>query len=260
MKMNLYIILWMILTVHISAQIRVACAANMQFTIREIIEVYTEKTGNQVQPVFSSSGKLATQIMHGAPFDVYVSADMEFVEKLYANNMAVNPPRKYAKGRLVLWSTRMEQLEVSKDFLLKNEVKTIGIGDPKVTIYGPAALQVLTQIGVLEQIQTKFVYGDNIGTVAKYIVEGNVDVGLANLSFVTFGPMAGRGAYIEIDASLYEHLPQGAAVLQYGQLNNPVESQAFFEFLYGPESRTILERHGYGLPTLKLNSEDNLRK
>jgi molybdate transport system substrate-binding protein len=243
------ILLAIALAVH--AEINVACAANMQFAMKEIVDAYQAETGKIVKPVFGSSGKLSAQIQNGAPFDVFVSADMEYVEKLYKAGFAEIPGKEYARGKLVLWTVKGFDLSKGIAVLKNPDVKSIAVGDPKVTIYGPAAMQVMEKGKVLQEVQSKIVYGDNITTVAQFIVGGFADIGFANLSFTQSGPMAGKGAYIVIDSTLYTPLPQGASVLQYGLNNNPKEAKAFFEFLYSERVRAILSKHGYSLPEKK---------
>ncbi|HSQ43273.1 MAG TPA: substrate-binding domain-containing protein, partial [Fibrobacteraceae bacterium] len=90
--------------------------------------------------------------------------------------------------------------------------------------------------------------GENITVVAQYIVNASTDIGFSNMSYTQSGPMAGKGHYIQLDSSLYGPLPQGAVILRYGLDNNPTESKAFYQFLYGEEARQVLRKNGYGLP------------
>ena len=231
------------------ADITVACAANMQYAMKEIAAVYKEKTGKSVSPVFGSAGKLSAQILNGAPFDVFVSADMERGDSLYAKGYAKTKSRTYALGSLVLWTLRPD-LDLSQwQTVLKSEkIKSIAIGDLKLTVYGPAAHQVLENTGLWKTVEPKIVYGENINTVAQYIISQSADIGFSNLSFTQKGPMAGKGKWIELDPKWYDPLPQGAVILRYGMDNNPEESKAFYDFLFGPQSRSILKSYGYLLP------------
>jgi len=238
-------ILALALAVH--AEITVACAANMQFALKEIIDAYTATTKNIVKPVFGSSGKLSAQIQNGAPFDVFVSADMAYVDSLFNKGFTQAAAKEYARGKLVMWTVRDLDLSQGLAVLKSPAVKSIAVGDPKCTVYGPAAMQVMEKRGVLADVKTKLVFGDNITAVAQYIVNGSADIGFANLSFAQVGPMAGKGHFVLIDSTLYNPLPQGAAVLRYGLDKNAVEAKAFFDFLYSPQSRDILKKHGYAL-------------
>lgn len=231
------------------ADINVACAANMQYAMKEIVAAYKAKTGKVVVPVFGSSGKLSSQILNGAPFDLFVSADMEKGDTLYMKGYAAAKSKVYASGFLVLWTLR-DDLDLSHgvEVLKDPKVKSIAVGDLKLTVYGPAAHQVLEHAGIWKSVESKIVYGENINTVAQYIVNRSADIGFANKSFTQQGPMAGKGKWVEIDPGLYDKLPQGAVILRYGLDNNPKEAKAFFDFLYGAETRAILTKHGYILP------------
>jgi len=230
------------------ADITVACAANMQYAMKDIVAAYKTKTGKTVVPVFGSSGKLSTQIQNGAPFDVFVSADMGYGDTLFLKKAALAKSKVYAYGILVLWT--LKDYDITKGLALLNDpqIKSIAVGDLKLTVYGPAASQAMKNAGIWESVQPKLVFGENINTVAQYIVSQSADIGFANLSFTQQGPMAGKGKWLEVDHKLYDPLPQGAVILRYGQDNNPQEAKAFFEFLYGPETRAILTKNGYLLP------------
>jgi molybdate transport system substrate-binding protein len=247
MKKILALVFSLALIVH--AEITVACAANMQFALTDIIAAYQTSTGKIVKPVFGSSGKLSAQIQNGAPFDVFVSADMDYVDKLFQKGYTQTSAKEYARGKLVLWTIHDFDLTQGIAILKSPAIKSIAVGDPKVTIYGPAALQVLEKAGILAEVKPKIVYGDNITTVAQYIVNGSADIGFANLSFSQSGPMAGKGHYLVLDSTLYNPLPQGAAILHYGATNNAIEAKAFFDFLFSTQSREILKKHGYALPS-----------
>lgn len=248
-KKALFLCILMAWSVH--AEITVACAANMQFAIKDIIAQYEGKTGKTVKPVFGSSGKLSAQIMNGAPFDVFISADMDYVDSLYKKGYALAAAKEYARGTLVLWTTKNFDVKQGVAVLADPRIQSIAVGDPKVTVYGPAAMQVMTKANLYEKVKSKIVYGDNITTVAQYIVNGSADIGFANLSFTQSGPMAGKGSYIILDETLYDPLPQGAGILRYGQDNNSKEAKAFFDFLYSEESITILKKHGYKIKEKK---------
>lgn len=231
------------------AEIHVACAANMQYAMKEIIDLYEMETGQKVTPVFASSGKLSAQIINGAPFDVFVAANMIYGDSLYAKGLALEKPRTYASGVLVLWTLRPDlDLKQGLGVLNNPKVKTIAVGDLKLTVYGPAAQQAMQKAGVYQALKPKMVFGENINTVAQYIVNQSVDVGFSNLSYNLQGPMAGKGKWIEVDSTLYDPLPQGASILRYGIENNPQESRRFYDFMFGEKTRAILKKNGYSLP------------
>ncbi|HSQ42548.1 MAG TPA: molybdate ABC transporter substrate-binding protein, partial [Fibrobacteraceae bacterium] len=136
-RLAIFLLLLLLVSVA-SAEINVACAANMRFAMSEIVEIYQKKTGKVVKPIFASSGKLSAQILNGAPFDLFVSADMGFADSLVAKNFAQGPTKEYARGKVVLWTMKDYDLSKGVAILKSPDVKTIAVGDPKLTVYGPA--------------------------------------------------------------------------------------------------------------------------
>lgn len=236
------------LAVNGKAQLTAAVAANMQFAFEDIRTEFRKNTGIEVKAVYGASGKLSTQIRSGAPFDVFVSADVEYPDSLWKHRHAVTAPRTYASGVLVLWTST--DLDLSKGLALVKDpaVKKIGVGDPKVTVYGPAALDALRKTGYLDEATPKVVYGQNISQVGQYVVTGAVDLGFAPLSIAGAPANKGKGKFTAVDPSLYPDLPQAAVVTKFGKDNNPGGSQKLVDFLFTPKAREILARYGYKLP------------
>jgi len=246
--MKLFIALILSLSLMAQAEITIACAGNMQFAMNDIIKSYQNSTNKKVTAVFGSMGKLNAQILNGAPFDVVVSADMNYVDVLFKKGYAQNAAKEYARGKLVIWTIKDLDLSKGIEILKSPTVKSIAVGDPKMTVYGPAAMQVMEKGAILAQVKSKIIYADNIMMIAQYIGSGNADIGFASLSYTQSGPMAGKGRYVLIDSTLYSPMPQGASVLRYGLDNNPKEAKAFYDYLFAPQSRAILSKHGYALP------------
>jgi molybdate transport system substrate-binding protein len=230
------------------AQITAAVAANMQFAFEDIRAEFKKATGIEVKAVYGASGKLSTQIRSGAPFDAFISADVDYPDSLWKNKHAATAPRVYASGLLVLWTTKDLDLSKGLELVKDPSVRKIGIGDPKVTVYGPAAIESLKKLGLWDEAQPKVVYGQNISQVGQYVVTGAVDLGFAPLSIAGAPANKGKGKFIAVDHKLYENLPQAAVVTKFGQENNPGSSRKLIDFLLGPKSREILARYGYNLP------------
>jgi molybdate transport system substrate-binding protein len=228
------------------AQVTAAVAANMQFAFEEVRAAFSKKTGIETKAVYGASGKLQSQIRSGAPFDLFVSADTEWPDSLVKGRHAVGKPQVYALGRLVLWTNA--GIDVSKGLATVEEpsVKKIAVGDPKVTVYGPAALVALEKAGLKAAATPKFVYGASITQVAQYVATGAAQIGFVAKSQMLAGPLSGKGHWVELPE--VESIPQAAVVTRYGKDNNPKSSQALLDFLVGPEGRTILARHGYLFP------------
>jgi molybdate transport system substrate-binding protein len=230
----------------VQAQVTAAVAANMQFAFEEVRAAFAKKTGIETKAVYGASGKLQSQIRSGAPFDLFVSADVEWPDSLVKGRHAVGRPQVYALGRLVLWTNA--GVDVSKGLAAVDDpsVKKIAVGDPKVTVYGPAALKALEKAGLKAAAAPKFVYGASITQVAQYVSTGAAQIGFVAKSQMLAGPLSGKGRWAELPE--VESIPQAAVVTRYGKDNNPRSSQALLDFLVGPEGRAILARHGYQFP------------
>lgn len=228
------------------AQITAAVAANLQFAFEDVKTAFLKKTGIEVKAVYGASGKLQSQIRSGAPFDVFVSADTEWPDSLVKAGHAVGAPRLYAYGRVVLWTTSGIDLSKGLATVSNPAAKKVAVGDPKVTVYGPAALRALEKAGLKDAASPKFVYGASITQVAQYVATGAAQIGFVAKSQMLAGPLSGKGTWVELPG--VDSIPQAAVVTKYGKDNNPKSAQALLDFLSGPEGRAILARYGYTFP------------
>jgi molybdate transport system substrate-binding protein len=231
-----------------NAQITAAVAANVQFAMEDLKTAFKKETGVEVKTVYGASGKLATQIRNGAPFDLFVSADMDFPDSLRAWGYAPEKPRPYAYGKLVLWTLKDVDLEKGLAALSDTAIGKIALADPKRAPYGREALKALQRSGLAESLKPKLVYGENISQVSQYILTGNVDIGFNAKSIVLAPETQGKGHWKEVDSTLYDRIAQGAVVCKYGTENNPGLSSRFYAFLYSAPAREIFARYGYVLP------------
>jgi molybdate transport system substrate-binding protein len=232
----------------VAADLTVAVAANLQFAFEEIRKDFAKETGIEVKPVYGASGKLQSQIRAGAPFDVFVSADVDWVDSLVKGKHAVGKPEIYAYGKLLLWTTSDVPVEKGLSCLLDPSVRKVAVGDLKLTIYGPAAWRVLEKSGLLEQVKPKVVYGANIGQVAQYISSGATQAGFVGKGQIVAGPLAGKGKWFEIPEEETGKMPQSMAMTRYGADNNPKSARRLMDFLLSEKARQILTKFGYGLP------------
>ena len=223
----------------------VAVASNMQYVFADIKAEFKKETGHEILASFNSSGKFATQIMNGAPFDVFLSADMEYPELLFAKGFASTAPKVYAYGSLVVWSMKKLDLSKWRTLLTEDSVKKIAIANPKTAPYGREAMRVLTYYKLDDKVQAKLVFGESISQTNQYIYSGVVELGFTAKSIVTSPEMSGQGKWIELPPTSYEAIAQGAVILKRGKETNNALAQQFFDFLYSPKVRNILERNGY---------------
>ena len=230
------------------AQITVATAANMRYAMEDLRMDFTRMNGTEVKAVYGSSGKLVTQIKNGAPFDIFVSADVGYADSAAKWGYAASKPRIYAYGKLALWTMKNFDLKRGLGVLADSGIGKIAIGDPKVTVYGPASIEAMKKAGVYDKVKTQFVFADNIGQVAEFIVTQSADIGLTAVSIAMSEQMRGKGTWVTVDSALYPPIGQAAILLKYGEDNNPASAGAFYEYLYSEKARAILKRYGYSVP------------
>lgn len=226
----------------------VAVAANVQYAFDDLRAAFAKQTGISIKPLYASSGKITAQIQNGAPFDLFVSADMEYPEALHRAGWAVAAPKVYAYGVLVLWS--MQNLDLSKGIALLADkgIRKVVLPNPQVAPYGREALRALQSAKLAEIVGPKLVYGESIGQASQYIYSGIVDAGFTAKSVVLSPEMQGKGKWVEVDPRLYTPIAQGVVILKQGQARHSKEVQLFYDFLFSDPARAIFTRYGYRLP------------
>lgn len=225
--------------------ITVATAANMQFTLNDLSAEFTKETGIGIKAVIGASGKLTTQIENGAPFDVFLSADMKYPRKLSKDGFTSMSPKVYAKGTLVLWT--MRNMDLSKGVLVLSnaDIKSIAIADPKVAPYGRAAVNAMKYYKLYDQLQKKLVKGESIAQANQFITSGSADIGFTAKSVVLAPNMAGKGAWADVDPQAYKAISQGVVVLKYGADHHSREAKTFYDFLFSAAAKQIFVKYGY---------------
>lgn len=226
----------------------VAVAANVQYAFDDIAAAFKAQSGHAIKPVFNSSGKFTAQIMNGAPFDVFLSADMEYPEKLHREGHAAAAPKVYAYGTLVLWTLKDLDLADWQRVLAGPAVAKIAVANPKTAPYGRETMKALAHFRLAEAIQPKLVFGESISQTNQYIHSRTADAGFTAKSVVVSPEMQGQGKWIELPKESYQPIAQGIVVLKHGTKTNAAVAQQFHDFVLSATSRTILQRHGYLLP------------
>lgn len=226
----------------------VAAAANVQFAMEALKQEFEKESGIDLKIITNSSGKLTAQITNGAPFDIFLSADMKYPESLFASGQADSLPKIYAYGTLVLWTMEDFDLSAGVSILTKEQIHKIAIADPRNAPYGRAAEEILKFYNLYEKVKAKLVYGRSISQANQYIVSRAAAGGFSAKSVVLSPEMKGRGKWIEIDSAAYTPIAQGAVILKYGKKNHPEAARAFFDFLFSEAAGAILQNYGYRLP------------
>jgi molybdate transport system substrate-binding protein len=226
-------------------ELKVAVAANLQGVIKVLSKDFKQKTGIDIQPIVGSSGNLSTQIKNGAPFDLFLSADMIFPENLAKEGFSTKEPAVYAYGSLIICSIQNIGFENWERLLLSGRIKKIAIANPTIAPYGKAAEESLKLKGVLSDIRSKLVTGESISQVNTYITTGTVDVGFTTRALVK--DIEGKTTiyWKEIDPKSYTPIKQGMIILK--QSKETGNAQKFYEYMLSPAAKKILKEYGYGV-------------
>ncbi|MCA6073494.1 molybdate ABC transporter substrate-binding protein [Fulvivirga sedimenti] len=224
-------------------KIYIATAANVQFAMEELADQFFEETGIKCEIIIGSSGKLMAQIREGAPFHVFVSADMKYPQTLYEDQRTTGPPVIYARGELILWSLDTAQ-ELSVAALTQPRFRKIAMANPRTAPYGIAAEQVLRHYQLFEQVSDKLVFGESISQTNQFILSGTSQAGFTAKSVVLSPAVRNKGRWIEIDPVAYAPIEQGIVVIKTGDASQKA-AESFLEFILSDRSQAILKRFGY---------------
>lgn len=234
---------------HAQAPLRVAAAADLQTALPVLADAFERERGSTVSASFGSSGNFFAQIQNGAPFDVFLSADVEYPRRLIAAHQAdAATLYEYATGRIVLWARTGSGVDVRKglDVLRDSRVRKVAIANPDHAPYGRAAVAALKSAGVYDTVQAKFVRGENISQTAQLVDSGNADAGIIALALALGPTLRAGGAYFEIPQTAHPPIAQAAVVISNSR--HKEAARTFVEFLKGRAARQILERFGFAVP------------
>lgn len=223
----------------------VLAASSLQGALPEIAARYEAETGRRVQPVFGSSGSLATQVEHGSPADLFLAANERFVDRLAERGHVLDASRTlYGVGRLVLVGAPGAAPPASLDDLVDARYAAIAIANPEHAPYGVAAREALLARGLWSAVQPRLVYGETIAQTLQLVRSGNADAGIVSLALVRRGDAV--LPHVIVDDALHAPLRQAAAVLAASRRQD--EARDFLAFVTGPAGREVLRRHGIAPP------------
>ncbi|MCL6217476.1 molybdate ABC transporter substrate-binding protein [Zunongwangia sp. M21534] len=212
--------------------------------MKELTETFQQETGIKCETIVASSGKLTAQIKAGAPFDVFVSADLKYPNTLFKEGFGEEKPKVYANGTLVLWTTS-ENIKPSLEILSEENITHIAVANPKTAPYGRATEEFLKKAGKFGDLESKFIFGESISAVNRYIHSGSAEIGFTAKSVVLSPQMKNEGKWIEIDPSQYSSIQQAALLLKSKQTETIKNARKFYEFLFSAKAKKILEKYGY---------------
>lgn len=234
------------LPVSASEKLTIAAASDLRYALDDIITLFHQQQPEiEVRVIYGSSGKISTQIRHGAPFDIFFSADIQFPEQLYAEGHALTKPQLYALGRIVLWSPRQNMAGIELSQLADMNFRRLAIAQPAHAPYGQRAKEALQAAGVWAAVEPKLVYGENIAQTAQMAQSGGADIAIIALSLAKFPELAKQG-YQLIPAELHQPLTQAYVITHYGANNS--SAQQFTAFMTNKDVLAIMQAYGFELP------------
>jgi molybdate transport system substrate-binding protein len=200
--------------------LRIAAAADLEPVLPPILAQFQQATGIHAEATFQASAVLTTQIQNGAPFDLFLSADVGYPKRLIDAGLAdaagtadSSTPIVYARGTLVLWTRKDSNMTPSLDLLRSPNLKRLAVANPDRAPYGRAAVAALTSLKLYETLKPKLVTAENISQTAQFVDSGNADAGLISLTSALTLRLAGDGAYFVIPRDLYPPIEQGAVIV-----------------------------------------------
>jgi molybdate transport system substrate-binding protein len=230
-------------------RLTIAAASDLQTVLPAIVREFERSATATVTVSFGSSGSFLAQIQNGAPFDVFLSADVDYPRQLAKAGLA-DPAtlQVYATGHLVLWARREVAIDLGRGFaaLTDGRVRRVAIANPKYAPYGRAAVAALRNAGLYDALQPKLVMGESLAQAAQLVESGNADVGVLSRSLVLGAALQTEGIYAELRRASYPPIEQAAIVVTTSR--DPALARAFVAFLRRSEATQQFERFGFSLP------------
>ena len=228
----------------------IAAASDLQFAIDELAEVFTAETGMQLRLSLGSTGNFARQIRAGAPFEIFMAADEQFIADLHAEGLTRDAGDLYAIGRLAIMVPHGatlapdSQLDALAEMLAAGQITRFAIANPEHAPYGMRAREALITRGLWDDLQPFIVLGENVSQAAQFALSGNAEGGIIAWSLALAPQVAPRGAAALIPEDWHAPLRQRMVLLNTA---GPV-AEAFYAFLMTPAAREIMARYGFVLP------------
>lgn len=229
----------------------VAAAADLQFALPQIAAQFERETGHRVRLVFGSSGTFYAQLLQGAPFDMFLSADESFVFKLAQAGRTDDRGRVYAHGRIGLMVPHGSSVQADSALsdlaraLKDGRLQKLAIANPDHAPYGQRAVQALQHAGLWPAVQTKLIFGENIAQATQFALAGGAQGGIVAQSLALAPAIAPLGNFVLIPLEWHQPLVQRMVLMK----NAPPGAHAFYAYLRSPAAQTIMSRFGFTPPS-----------
>lgn len=229
--------------------INIAVAANVSYAINDLIKEFNKTNPDtKINVTLGSSGKLTAQIKNGAPYDIFMSANMKYPNSLYKDKLAITKPLVYAKGSLAILSSKKRDFSKGLEIIKEKEIKRIALANPKTAPYGIASKEALKNANLYDEIKSKFVYGESISQTVSYAVSAT-DLGFIAKSALYSPKMTNYKKdinWIDVDSKLYTPINQGIVILKNTiERKNEMEAKAFYDFILSNNAKQIFTNFGY---------------
>lgn len=229
----------------IADEVQVAVAANFTGPMQQIAPMFEKDTGHKAVLAFGATGKFYAQIANGAPFEVLLAADDETPARLEKEGLGIAGTRyTYAVGKLVLWSADPNLVDGKGEVLKKGNFTHLALANPKTAPYGTAAIETMTALGVLPNLQSRFVQGENIAQTQQFIITGNAQLGFVALSQVIKDGKIIGSAWV-VPGNLHQPILQDAVILARGK-DKPAAT-ALLAYLKTDKAKAVIRSFGYEL-------------
>lgn len=234
-----------VFTAHVhAAEVKVAVAANFAKTLEEITVQFEKDTGHKVLATPGATGKFYAQIVNGAPFEVFISADDETPRKLAKEAKAIAETQfTYAIGTLALWSPDTNLVDQGGGVLKTDKFKFIAIANAKVAPYGQAAVQTMLKLGLLTKLEPRVVQGENIAQTYQFVTSGNAQLGFVALSQITENGKVKSGSAWIVPQEFHDQIKQDVILLNNGK--DSIAAKALLDYLKSDKAKKIIASYGY---------------
>lgn len=244
-----FLLILLTANLNLSAQkLRIAVAANAHGLIKKLQADFKKRTGIETEAIIGASGKLTAQIMNGAPYEVFLSADTAFPERLFNSGLGLAKPKIYAMGSLIICGSALADFKDWQTLLSTGKVRKLAIANPKTAPYGKAAEESLKFYKLDTKIKSKLVYGESIAQVNTYIQTDVVDLGFTTESILYEKSDKAKLKWARVDDKSYGKIEQAVILLSYAKKSKNSNARKFYDYLSSASAKKIIAGNGYHLP------------
>jgi len=231
-----------------ASTINIAVASNVSYAIKELIKEFNKSYPDiKVRVILGSSGKLSAQIKYGAPYHIFMSANMLYPNTLYDDKLCAKKPIVYAQGKLAYLSIKTRDFSNINKLLQDKQIRKIAVANPKIAPYGKAGIDALKSMHLYESVKSKIIYAESISQTLSYTISAT-DIGIVALSALYTPSMSKykEGSnWIELDNHSYKTINQGIVLLK--QAKDTKGALKFYKFLLSKSAKRIFKKFGYNI-------------